>query len=309
VSYGIGNEPVRKRVSALFFGDTIFGRGIAKEYLESGTSMLDEIRGKEDRFFVGADINSLNLEGPIPLSQHNTTKEVSFSFSQEISLTLLRRMRIHAVNIANNHSLDAGTKGLDETIDLLSEHGIAPFGLGHCYRVSNIAASLSLCGFDDSQSQINPKDVFAEIQAEKKINDFVIASIHWGNELSTNITSRQRHLAHMFVDAGAAAVVGHGPHVIQATEEYNHTPIFYSLGNYLFDNSDPLQSSGLAVGLVLDQVRTSAYLYPIHTHTTRPQLYSKDEQQKFYEEYLHDFDRNKDPIIPGKIVFTRSDDE
>ncbi len=77
--------------------------------------------------------------------------------------------------------------------------------------------------------------------------DLVFASFHWGNEYSRH-SKRQEVLAHLAIDSGADVVVGHHPHWIQEVEEYRGKPIYYSLGNLVFDQmwSDPTRK-----GLIL----------------------------------------------------------
>ncbi len=84
--------------------------------------------------------------------------------------------------------------------------------------------------------------------------DFLIVNIHWGEEYKEISNARQRKLARAMIDAGADVIIGHHPHVVQEMEIYQDRPIFYSLGNFIFDQyfSEPTQQ-GLAVGLVFNE--------------------------------------------------------
>ena len=65
--------------------------------------------------------------------------------------------------------------------------------------------------------------------------DLVVVNMHWGQEYSTSATSRQTELAKAVIDAGADVIIGHHPHVLQSFDVYNDGIIFYSLGNFVFD--------------------------------------------------------------------------
>ncbi len=86
-----------------------------------------------------------------------------------------------------------------------------------------------------------------DIQTARKQAHVVIISMHWGTEYEQSPTKRQRMLAHLAVDYGASLVLGHHPHVIQPLEEYKDGYIFYSLGNFVFDQ---MQSEETRTGLI-----------------------------------------------------------
>ena len=67
--------------------------------------------------------------------------------------------------------------------------------------------------------------------------DWFIVSVHWGNEYQPQAENWRVNLAHLMVDAGADIVYGHHPHVIQNFETYHEKPIYYSLGNFIFDQN------------------------------------------------------------------------
>jgi poly-gamma-glutamate synthesis protein (capsule biosynthesis protein) len=96
--------------------------------------------------------------------------------------------------------------------------------------------------------------------------DLVITFMHWGWEDETAPSARQRELARLMIDAGADAVVGGHPHVIQGLEHYAGKPIFYSLGNFVFDGfDDESNNTGWLLQLKLDRQGVRAW----RTHTAR----------------------------------------
>jgi poly-gamma-glutamate synthesis protein (capsule biosynthesis protein) len=82
---------------------------------------------------------------------------------------------------------------------------------------------------------------------------FVVVFLHWGNEYETLHTKSQEDFAHFFIDSGVDLVVGAHPHVVQDVETYNGKRIYYSLGNFVFDQywNEEVQT-GLMVKVVLE---------------------------------------------------------
>ena len=82
----------------------------------------------------------------------------------------------------------------------------------------------------------DPTKLVTEIQEAKKTCDYVVVYVHWGVERNTEPEDYQKSLARQYIDAGADAVIGAHPHVLQGIEYYQEKPIFYSLGNFIFAN-------------------------------------------------------------------------
>ena len=133
----------------------------------------------------------------------------------------------------------------------------------------------------------------------------MIVSVHWGVEYTHNPGQRQKDLAHMFIDSGADIVFGHHPHVIQTMEIYNNKPIFYSMGNFVFDQYFSTDTQeGLSVGLVLEKGKTVLYLFPYSIPRSQPTLMAGDDKINFFEKFISwgDYDEDfKNRIRMGKI--------
>lgn len=112
------------------------------------------------------------------------------------------------------------------------------------------------------------------IEAADTRADFVVACFHWGVHFTYDLAMYQPDVAYESIDAGADAVVGTHPHNLQAIDVYRGKPIFYSLGNFVFDYKDPGAKEGLSkylqfYGMHLDPEWTSGkYLQPSHTRDT-----------------------------------------
>ena len=117
--------------------------------------------------------------------------------------------------------------------------------------------------------------------------DFIIINAHWGAEYKSLSNSRQRQLAHSLIDAGADVIIGHHPHVVQEMEIYNNRPIFYSLGNFVFDQyfSVPTQQ-GLGVGLIFKEREISTYVFPLQSNKSQVSQMSPAIGQKYLNDWL-----------------------
>jgi poly-gamma-glutamate capsule biosynthesis protein CapA/YwtB (metallophosphatase superfamily) len=101
-------------------------------------------------------------------------------------------------------------------------------------------------GFTYTVDPVDERDVLKSIRAAKQLSDFVIVTIHahepgnWSQEPADFLPK----LAHAAIDAGADQFIGHGPHQLRGVEVYKGKPIFYSLGNFVFqlDLLDPVGS-------------------------------------------------------------------
>ena len=107
----------------------------------------------------------------------------------------------------------------------------------------------------DSVAGISPlykENVLEDIAAVRDEVDVVILTLHWGIEYQHLPESYQSQMAKDFIDAGADVIIGHHPHCIQGVETYHGGLIFYSLGNFIFDQDWSLQTrQGLALELEL----------------------------------------------------------
>ena len=100
--------------------------------------------------------------------------------------------------------------------------------------------------------------------------DMVIVNMHWGREYEHQYNKRQQEIAQALVDRGADMIIGHHPHVVQGMEIYHNKPIFYSLGNFIFDQyfSADTQEE-LAVEAVIDGEGMELVLHPLKSRASR----------------------------------------
>lgn len=210
------------------------------------------LRGVAD-LFSSADIAFANLESPFSDRGRVVDKGMVFKAEPEM-IQALERARITIVSTANNHARDCGSYGVDYTLDWLQRHGIAAVGTGVTAEAARRGWVLERNGirfgflaYTYDQSNGNHPDVDARIAMMDRANlsedvagmleraDVVTVSMHAGIEYQREPNAQQRNFAHAAIDAGAAVVIGHHPHVTQPVESYGDGVIFYSLGNLVFD--------------------------------------------------------------------------
>jgi len=205
-----------------------------------------------------ADYRIGNLECPIAtVGQPMDSKIHNFRAHPRV-LSVLKG-RFDALAVSNNHSGDYGQAAFLETLDHLKQTGIASFGGGRNLTeahaplwIEKNGLRIAVLGYNEFKPRSfeagpdwpgiawsEDSHVLADIRAARAAGaDVVIPFMHWGWENEPAPDARQRQLARLMIDAGAAAVVGGHPHVTQGSEIYRGKPIIYSLGNFVFDGFD-----------------------------------------------------------------------
>lgn len=259
-------------------GDILLDRGVRKTIDETGADAL--FTPSIDSLFKKADMVVANLECPATL--RNTPQQKPYIFRAEPEmLTVLQQHGITHLNLANNHSIDQGREGLVDTYNnIRAREGLTPLGAGHNMAeaaqpvllndkprkvwilVSN-RLTLENFAYLPSQPSISqePFDSLCQRVQQLRSNDataYIIVYPHWGREHNPYPSFEQRWQARQLINAGADIIVGHHPHCIQQQEVYRGRHIFYSIGNFIFDQSAPLNSAALAVSIVITD--TDAHL-------------------------------------------------
>ena len=259
----------KDNVRLLFVGDLMFDRFICKavewygyEYIYSNVEIL---LGEKD-LVIG------NLEGPITneMSESINTiagsaKNFKFTFASGTA-DVLKKMNINLVNIGNNHILDFGSTGLKTTRKYLEESGIRWFGdpEDENRRLCIVNIKGLKIGFVSYNQFIKSGYEKAVIDIKNAFSmniDVIIVFAHWGIEFASIPDKQIRELAHGLIDNGADIIIGTHPHVIQPKEIYNEKLIYYSLGNFIFDQYfDSKTKKGIAVEVVIDSEKRIKYI-------------------------------------------------
>ncbi|MDO9308882.1 MAG: CapA family protein [Deltaproteobacteria bacterium] len=229
------------------------------------------------------DINLANLESPVATGGSEFSNK-QFRFRAEPAVAkAIRAAGFNLVTLANNHSMDFGGEALAETLQHLNSAGIAWVGAGMNLDEARKMAlytikgkKIAFLGYSLTQpleffaGKTRPgttpgyeKLVTADVASARRQADYVIVSFHWGREASGTVQAYQRNAAHNAIDAGADAVIGHHPHVLQGIERYKNGIIFYSLGNFAFASKGKTADVSALVRLRLDGKQRTAEILPL----------------------------------------------
>ena len=189
--------------------------------------------------FATDDMTLVNFEGT--LTEETGKKEKKFNFKGPAEYTdILTLGSVEAVTVANNHTLDYGEQGRDDTIANLEAAGITVSGNGKLAVYEKNGVKVGMTGYCFPYKD-GKKDISKDVKALRDMGcQIVIASFHWGSEYREDFTGEQRTIGRAAIRAGADIVVGHHPHIVQGIESYEDSYILYSVGNLVFGgNVDP----------------------------------------------------------------------
>ena len=254
-------EPPPAPITLSFVGDMMFDRYIReKANLNGYDAILRDVHPtlQQSTLVFG------NLEGPIttftPVADYRDSgpNHYRFTFATTVAQTL-RSANFSAVTLSNNHTGNFGTEGLEQTTQWLDQAGVGyvggPTDPYTPWRTATSGHDIAVYAYDPWNL---PEDeiLLTRIQAEAT-STFVILLAHWGEEYETVPNKSQRDLARAFIDAGVDFIAGSHPHVIQNKEKYQDAWIYYSLGNFVFDQYFSAQvRCGAVVTLTLDTNHT-----------------------------------------------------
>jgi len=269
---GKSNLSLNSNLSLLFVGDIMLSRAVGRQ-MEKNDDYAFPFKLSSD-FLKSADITFGNLEGPISNRGSNQGSIYSFRANPKVAEGL-NYAGFDVLSIANNHIWDWGKNALSDTLTILQNNNITPVGAGENFNEANSIKIVNSEGLKIgflAYTNLYPKSLEAEENEigisqfdvagilklvysikEKKEADIVVVSLHWGNEYETNASQWQKDLAHKLIDAGADIIAGHHPHVAQEMERYKDGVIFYSLGNFVFDQSFSKETmEGMAGEVILE---------------------------------------------------------
>jgi poly-gamma-glutamate synthesis protein (capsule biosynthesis protein) len=233
----------------------------------------------------GADLAIANFENPAPnrFTFHGSGTRFT---ANPAHIDGLVKAGLDWVSLANNHIGDAGRTGMLQTMRNLDKRGLAHGGLGKNSKAAHRATLLEagdvtvgLLGYDQiapgynadsdtpGSARMSRKTLRADIRAARAAGaDVVIVFPHWGVEYRAVPTVAQRNMGKAAIDAGADLVIGNHPHWAQGMEVYKGKPIWYALGNFVFDQTwSEYTMEGLTLELTFDgaelaQVRMRPHL-------------------------------------------------
>ena len=299
------NEKVK---TVLLVGDIMLDRGV--EDLIEQNSIYYPFQ-KISHFLRGIDTVFGNLEGPVVNNPPEfPVNSLKFAFNPEV-IKGASWSNFNLFSLANNHTPDMGKEGLEETKEWLKKYGINFVGDPLSGSSDNLNSSflrdnITFLAFN----QIFPfmdkeEEMIKAIKTVKYLNpdNFLIVSLHWGEEYKLINSPAQQRLAHKIIEAGADLMIGHHPHVVQNIEKYQGKLIYYSLGNFIFDQYfSPETQQGLAVGLEIYPDRLVCRLFPLQINLSQPVLMKQNKAREFLIQLANRSDDKLVDEIKGGII-------
>ncbi len=221
--------------------------------LISGRDSSNKVDKAIQAYFNESDHAIVNLENPVCDKGVPIVKTGPNLRSEPGMGLFLKKLGIDAVNLSNNHIMDFGRDGLNQTIKELNQNEIGYFGAGsdkndaaRAYFFEGNGIKIALLGFSEGEfaraeydkagaAPLEMSDNYINIGQVSRTADFVIVFVHAGNEYQLVPSPRIQRIYRSMIDTGADLVVGCHPHVPQGIERYGKGFIFYCLGNFLFD--------------------------------------------------------------------------
>jgi len=257
----------------------------------------------------------INFEGTVPIV-HVPTPSMGFSFS--VAADVARSIALSGIThagLANNHAVDFGAEGYQNAKNVLAEAGITAFGNPTEVGVADI----TYMEIGDVTVAIVPIHAVFRVPDEEMVravfayaatvSDFQIAYVHWGLEYELVHDPMQEKMATAWIEAGADAVVGHHPHVVQDIVRIGGVPVFYSLGNLLFDQYWNTEvRSGLLLSVAAEEGDLSFTLLPVVSEERSvPHPMTEEEKVIFLESVAARSEQGlQDEIRAGVIRRDRS---
>ena len=278
-------------VSIIFAGDILLDRGVRRQIETSGVESL--FAPDVDSLFRQADVVVGNLECPVTRVKAPVQKLYCFRGEPQW-LDALKAHGFTHLNMANNHTVDQGRRGLRDTWQNVSRAGMVAVGAGEnmaeasrpvllasapreVWLVASLRMSLENFPFLKDRpcvSQLPFDSLVTQVQRlrAEKPRAVIVVSLHWGAEHTLKPMPQQRQQARRLVDAGADLLVCHHTHTLQSIEEYKGKQIYYSIGNFIFDPSQPVNRQACVVRLNVTADDLSVETVPVTIDNCTPRL-------------------------------------
>ena len=273
---------VTDSVSVPITGDILLDRGVRKVIEQKGTDAV--FSPFVDSVFQSSDIVIGNLECPATKIKEPSFKQFIFRAEPEWLFTLKQHGITH-LNLANNHSVDQGRAGLVDTRENVVSAGMIPIGAGRTmeeaarpvlltssprkvYVLASLQLALENFAYLSEKPSVSQEDFDTLVERVRHLrssepDSYIIVTLHWGGEHTLQPVTIQRVRAHQLIDAGADALIGHHTHTLQTIEEYKGKPIYYSIGNFIFDQRKPVNTKACMVKLTITKESSHVETIPV----------------------------------------------
>lgn len=271
-------------LTVTFTGDVLLDRGVRRAIERHNGDANCLFSPSVDSVFAASQLVVANLECPATVIKSPVFKNFVFRGEPDC-LQVLREHGITHLNLANNHSIDQGRKGLIDTRDNIINAGMVAIGAGNCmeeavqpvliatyprnvYVVASLRLALENFPYLTDQPCVS-QESFEMLETrvrelrEQEPECCIVVCLHWGAEHMLRPAVQQVMQAHRLIDAGADCLICHHTHTMQTVEQYNGAPIYYSIGNFIFDQKRDINSRACMVQLSITPTAVEAKTIPV----------------------------------------------
>jgi poly-gamma-glutamate synthesis protein (capsule biosynthesis protein) len=278
-------------LNVVFTGDILLDRGVRRVIDKHGVDHL--FTEGVDSVFRSAQVVVGNLECPATKIQSPVQKLYIFRGEPEW-LEALKRHGITHLNLANNHSIDQGREGLIDTRQNIINTGITAIGAGanmteaaepillsktprNVWLVPSLRLALENYAYLPDKPCVSQEPMDSLLNRVHRLRKadstaVIIVSLHWGGEHTMHPVNSQRWDARQIIRAGADVLVCHHTHTLQDVEDINGHSVFYSIGNFIFDQSKPENTKACIVRLKITAEMVTTEAIPIEIKNCVPQI-------------------------------------
>ena len=288
----MGKDPIKILVT----GDFCPVNRIEKLALDSN---FDDIFNDFNNVLVDNDLVITDLECPLTITDKTRVKIGPHQRAHPACVKILEYANIDLVTLANNHIMDYGSKGVEDTLEICQANNISFVGIGTSiqeasepYFLNKKNKRIAILNFADDEFIITPDgkyrcnaidnvNFYYDIQRIRESNDFILVIVHGGNEFYELPSPRIKKLYRFLIDIGADVVLAHHTHVFSGFELYKSRPIFYGLGNFIYDwpgKCNTAWNKGYAVRLTLSG-NIDFELIPFKQRNETPGVFLLDESE------------------------------
>ena len=259
-------------VKGTVFGDMMLGRSIKNRSESTDYSqVLDNVSNIwSDSDYVCGNLECALLDNPSQFTKNE--KEIHIN-AETRTVNVLKDNGFTLVNLANNHLADFCSEGVVSTLNALKNAGLKYVGAGanleeaskydiqevNGVKIATVSVSdiipKNFSAKDDKAGILSTNNMryYQAVREASQVADLVIVNIHWGVEYALNETEQQKQLARNLINFGADIIIGSHPHVLQPVEKYKDGIIFYSMGNFVFDQGWSRTKDSMIVNYFVDK--------------------------------------------------------
>ena len=291
------------KIKIIVAGDVCPNKRVEQAFLKKE---FENVFNGVEKIAEDCDLSITNLECPLTLSNIPIVKTGPNLKAHPDCIYGIKFGGFNVVTLANNHIMDYGEQGLYDTINVCKKNDIHYVGVGKnideaskpLYLIAK-GRKIAIINFCENEwsiagknkagaNPLNPVKNYYQIKEAKENTDFVLVIVHGGNEQYEYPSPRMVETYRFFADLGVTAIIGHHPHCASGYEIYNNVPIFYSLGNFIFDweNREDAWHEGYCVKINIDKDSVTNFsLIPYNQCKTKAELkiLENTEKEKFID--------------------------